>query len=335
MAVIGKDYKRAGRLLASGKLVAIPTETVYGLAANALDGQAVKDIFSTKGRPHYNPLIIHIRSKSDLGKYVTEVPELAQRLIENFWPGPLTLLLPKRAIVPDLITASLPRVAVRMPDHPLTLQLLQLLDFPLAAPSANPFCYISPTRAAHVQQQIGDKIPYILDGGACEQGLESTIVGFEDDIPVVYRLGAITPDEIEAVAGQVKIHQKSGEQPVGPGMLPYHYAPRTPLYYTSQIGELLQESNLSETGLISFRKEIDGLLKDHQVVLSATGNMQEAASKLYDSLHYLDSLNLKRIIVEKLPDYGLGMTINERLKKAAGKTTRSAAGTEGIISHEA
>ncbi|MFD2515910.1 L-threonylcarbamoyladenylate synthase [Pontibacter locisalis] len=324
MAVTGKSYKRASRLLAGGKLVAIPTETVYGLAANALDEQAVEQIFFTKGRPHYNPLIIHIGSKSDLSKYVMEVPDVAQRLIEAFWPGPLTLLLPKKDIVPDLITASLPRVAVRMPDHPLTLNLLQLLDFPLAAPSANPFCYISPTKAEHVQQQIGYKIPYILDGGPCEQGLESTIVGFEEGVPVVYRLGAITPEEIKEVAGQVLINQKSSKQPEGPGMLPFHYSPRTPLYFTDQINELLQEYDLTKTGVISFQRMIEGVPAEHQVVLSAAGNMQEAASKLYDSLHYLDRLNLSHIIAEKLPEHGLGLTINERLKKAAGKTTGSA-----------
>lgn len=321
MAATGTDYKRAGELLANGKVVAIPTETVYGLAANALNEIAVEQIFSTKGRPHFNPLIIHIGAKSDLFNYVTQVPEVAQKLIQNFWPGPLTLLLPKKDIVPDIITASLPNVAVRMPDHPLTLQLLQLLNFPLAAPSANPFCYISPTKAEHVQQQIGDKIPYILDGGPCRQGLESTIVGFDGEIPVVYRLGAITPDELESVVGPVKIHQKSGEQPVGPGMLPFHYSPRTPLYFTSQVEELLRQSDLSETGVISFQRPIEVLPKDHQVILSATGNMQEAASKLYDALHYLDGLNLSCIIAEKLPEYGLGVTMNERLKKAAAKTT--------------
>ncbi|MDX5418511.1 MAG: threonylcarbamoyl-AMP synthase, partial [Hymenobacteraceae bacterium] len=316
-----------------GKLVAIPTETVYGLAANALDEYAVEQIFVTKGRPHYNPLIIHIGAKKDLKKYVTEVPKMAQRLIDAFWPGPLTLLLPKKDVVPNIITASLPRVAVRMPDHPLTLQLLQLLDFPLAAPSANPFCYISPTKAAHVQQQIGEKIPYILDGGLCEQGLESTIVGFEEGIPVVYRLGAITPEAIEAVAGQIKMHQKSAEQPVGPGMLPYHYSPRTPLYFTDQVEELLQEADLAKTGIISFRNEVAGVPLEHQVVLSRSGDMQEAASKLYDTLHYLDSLELDCIIAEKLPEYGLGLTINERLKKAAGKTTTLAAQESMLEEH--
>ncbi|MDX5422956.1 MAG: Sua5/YciO/YrdC/YwlC family protein, partial [Hymenobacteraceae bacterium] len=226
--------------------------------------------------------------------------------------------------------ASLPRVAVRMPDHPLTLKLLQLLDFPLAAPSANPFCYISPTRAEHVQQQIGDKIPYILDGGPCVQGLESTIVGFEEGVPVVYRLGAITPEEIRAVAGQVVINQQSGKQPQGPGMLPFHYSPRTPLYFTDQVPELLQESNLSDTGVISFQRLHPEVPESHQVVLSATGNLQEAASRLYDALHYLDGLNLSRIVAEKLPEHGLGMTINERLKKAAGKTVGSGAKAEAL-----
>ncbi|MDX5437072.1 MAG: threonylcarbamoyl-AMP synthase [Pontibacter sp.] len=325
MAVIGTNFKRAGRLLTGGKLVAIPTETVYGLAANALDEYAVEQIFTTKGRPHYNPLIIHIGAKKDLTKYVTEVPEMAQRLIDAFWPGPLTLLLPKKDIVPNIITASLPRVAVRMPDHPLTLQLLQLLDFPLAAPSANPFCYISPTKAAHVQQQIGEKIPYILDGGPCEQGLESTIVGFEEGIPVVYRLGAITPEAIEAVAGQVKMHQKPAEQPVGPGMLPYHYSPGTPLYFTDHMAEMLQNADPAKTGIITFREEVAGVPSEQQVVLSRSGDMQEAASKLYDSLHYLDGLELDCIIAEKLPEHGLGLTINERLRKAAGKTAAVAA----------
>ena len=330
MAVTGKNYKRASQLLVGGKLVAIPTETVYGLAANALDELAVEQIFSTKGRPHYNPLIIHIGSQEDLYKYVTEVPEVAQRLIERYWPGPLTLLLPKKDVVPDLITASLPRVAVRMPNHPLTLKLLNLLDFPLAAPSANPFCYISPTRAEHVQQQIGEKIPYILDGGPCEQGLESTIVGFEEGTPVVYRLGAITPEEIKVVAGQVIINQKSDKQPEGPGMLPFHYSPRTPLYFTDQVSELLHASNLSDTGVISFQNLHRGVPDRHQVVLSATGNMREAASRLYESLHYLDGLNLSRIVAEKLPEHGLGMTINERLKKAAGKTAGNAARLENL-----
>ncbi|RDV11939.1 threonylcarbamoyl-AMP synthase [Pontibacter diazotrophicus] len=319
MAAIGQNIQRASRLLSGGKLVAIPTETVYGLAANALDALAVEQIFSVKNRPHFNPLIIHIGSSNELIKYVTEVPAAAQRLIEKFWPGPLTLLLPKKENVPDIVTASLPHVAVRVPDHPLTLKLLQMLEFPLAAPSANPFCYISPTRPEHVQQQIGEKIPYILDGGPCDKGVESTIVGFENNKPVVFRLGAITPEEIEEVAGEVKVHKQTGRSLLSPGMLPYHYSPRTPLYLTDRVEELLEKYGAAETGIITFHKTMDNLPQEHLAVLSPTANMSQAASNLYHSLHRLDGMNLKRIIAEKLPEKGLGKTINERLKKAAGR----------------
>jgi L-threonylcarbamoyladenylate synthase len=319
MAYIGKNVDRAGRLLAGGSVVAVPTETVYGLAANALDVYAVAEIFRVKERPHYNPLIIHLASRADLEKYVSEVPPVAEKLISHFWPGPLTLLLPKTELVPDLVTASLPHVAVRVPDHPVMLELLQKLDFPLAAPSANPFCYISPTRAEHVQQQIGDRIPYILDGGPCRAGVESTIVGFQGDIPVIYRLGAITPEQIEEVVGKVRLHVKKGHEPQSPGMLPYHYSPDATLYLTEHIEDLLKGFDVADTGIITFHKLIGGVPEEQQVVLSPAGDLEEAARNLYDALHQLDGQGLDRILAEKMPDYGLGRTINERLHKAAGK----------------
>ncbi|MFT6149838.1 MAG: L-threonylcarbamoyladenylate synthase, partial [Saprospiraceae bacterium] len=179
MATIGQDIKEAAELLKNGKVVAIPTETVYGLAANALNDAAVKLIFTTKERPMTNPLIIHLPSLEAVQIYVTELPLLAKKLAAVFCPGPLTMVLPKKPIVPDTVTANLPNVAVRIPNHPLTLELLRMLDFPLAAPSANPFGYISPTTAQHVENQLGKKIPYILDGGLCQKGLESTIVSFQ------------------------------------------------------------------------------------------------------------------------------------------------------------
>ncbi|MHA6247356.1 L-threonylcarbamoyladenylate synthase [Pontibacter sp. CAU 1760] len=320
MAAIGQDIQRAAQLLREGKVVAIPTETVYGLAANALDQQAVEEIFRVKGRPHYNPLILHIGSSDDLHKYVSAVPALAQKLIDAFWPGPLTLLLPKKDIVPHLVTASLPQVAIRVPNHPLTLQLLQQIDFPLAAPSANPFCYISPTHTEHVEQQIGNKIPYILEGGPCQQGLESTIVGFEEDVPVIYRLGAIAPEEIAEVVGEVKMHQKIDSHPVGPGMLLFHYSPRTSFYLADKPEDLLQNADLSATGMITFNRAVKDVPQEHLAILSESGNVREAARNLYQALHRLDALNLTCIIAERLPDYGLGKTINERLTKAAGKT---------------
>jgi L-threonylcarbamoyladenylate synthase len=319
MAAIGKNVERAARLLSGGRLVAVPTETVYGLAANALNEFAVADIFRAKERPLYNPLIIHIASSAELWKYVSEVPPVAAKLMEHFWPGPLTLLLPKKDTVPAIVTASLPHVAVRVPDHPLMLELLQMLDFPLAAPSANPFCYISPTRAEHVQQQIGEKIPYILDGGPCRAGVESTIVGFMEDIPVIYRLGAITPEQIEAVAGEVRMHVQKKQETLSPGMLPYHYSPATTLYLTEHPEDLLKVFDVADTGFITFHKLIAGVPEQQQVVLSPAADLEEAASNLYDALHRLDRMDLGRIIAEKLPDYGLGRTINERLHKAAGK----------------
>ncbi len=320
MAEIGKDIFKAATVLKNSGVVAIPTETVYGLAANALDEKAVAQIFTVKNRPTFNPLIIHIAHKDDLKKYVATVPEVAEKLIEKFWPGPLTLLLPKKANVPHIVTASLPNVAIRVPDHALTLQLLQALDFPLAAPSANPFGYISPTTPAHVQRQIGEKIPYILDGGACHQGVESTIVGFEDNIPVVFRLGAIPLEALQEVAGEVKLFKKSVTKIESPGMLPYHYSPKTPLYITSNVTELLTSFDPQDTGVITFHEQIDNIPAEHVKVLSANADVSEAARNLYSALHDLDGMNLKAIIAEQFPDDGLGKTLNDRLERAGKRT---------------
>jgi len=193
---IGKDIKKAAQLLKDGNVVAIPTETVYGLAANALDENAIRKVFEVKKRPITNPLIVHISGKEELSKYVLDISEIAEKLANHFWPGPLTLLLPKKTIISDFVTASFTNVAIRVPNHPMTLELLKNLPFPLVAPSANPFMYISPTTAQHVVKQLGDKIPYVLDGGICSKGLESTVIGFKNDIPVIYRMGSITLEEI-------------------------------------------------------------------------------------------------------------------------------------------
>jgi L-threonylcarbamoyladenylate synthase len=204
MAEIGRDIEKAKSLLMQGDLVAIPTETVYGLAGNALDPEAVALIFETKNRPSFDPLILHTSSIGRVEDFVSSFPEKLKILAESFWPGPLTLLLPRKSVVPDLVTSGLDRVAVRVPKHPLTLALLESLDFPLAAPSANPFGYISPTRPEHVEAQLGEKIPYILDGEACDVGLESTIVGLEEDEIVIYRLGGLEISAIEKLVGRSK-----------------------------------------------------------------------------------------------------------------------------------
>src|SRR5712672_3021710 len=205
MAEIGKDISKAADLLKQGKLVAIPTETVYGLAGNALNVEAVTRIFAAKNRPYFDPLIVHVCDPSAAGEYAERISDKALELMKRFWPGPLTVLLSKKNIVPDLVTAGLDRVGLRCPDHQMTLALLQSLPFPLAAPSANPFGYVSPTSAHHVFDQLGDKIPYVLDGGRCEVGLESTIIAEIDERLQILRLGGVSVEEIEGVVGPVAI----------------------------------------------------------------------------------------------------------------------------------
>ncbi len=316
MAITGNQVSIAKEFLLKGEVVAVPTETVYGLAGNALDEKAVLLIFEIKNRPSFDPLIVHTDSLEKVKTFVSDLPEKAQRLAEHFWPGPLTLLLQKKSIVPDLVTSGLDTVAVRIPDHPLILELLRSLEFPLAAPSANPFGYISPTTAAHVNAQLGAKIPYILDGGECEIGIESTIVGFENEDVVIYRLGGLAIDEIERVVGKVKMMPHSSSDPKAPGMLKSHYAPRKPLFLNYK--EAFVESTQAEsTGYLLFDNFIGGVPKENQRVLSRTGDMREAAHNLFAYLRELDALPVERILAERPPMKGLGLAINDRLQRAS------------------
>lgn len=255
MAEIGKDIKKSAALLTEGQLVAIPTETVYGLAGNALDENAVLQIFKAKNRPKFDPLIVHLPGIEQIHNYVEFIPDELKALAEAFWPGPLTLLLPKKSIIPDLVTSGLGKVGVRVPNHPLTRSLLDLVDFPLAAPSANPFGYISPTSASHVAHHLGDKLSYILDGGSCDVGLESTIVGMEQGQVIIYRLGGISVSEIEKLVGNVLILPQSSSNPQSPGMLKSHYAPRKPMVL-GNLDELMQQyQNEKETlAVLSFKR---------------------------------------------------------------------------------
>lgn len=314
MAITGIDIQLAKQFLLEGQLVAIPTETVYGLAGNALNIQSVSSIFETKNRPTFDPLIIHTDSLDKVMNWVTGLPESARDLANAFWPGPLTLLLPKKAIVPDLVTSGLDHVAIRIPNHQLTLELLRQLDFPLAAPSANPFGYISPTKSEHVNAQLGEKIPYILEGGECGIGIESTILGFVDDIPTIYRLGGLAIDTIENIIGKVSILPHSSSNPQAPGMLKSHYAPRKPFFLKSKeefshahdgIGCLLFDSKISVGNI------------QHQRTLSKNGDLKEAAQHLFAYLRELDTLPVEEIWAEKVPQYGLGFAINDRLTRAA------------------
>src|SRR3989337_2200969 len=219
MAEIGTDIEKAKRLLQAGELVAIPTETVYGLAGNALNLSSVTKIFEVKGRPQFDPLIVHVPDFKAVPVYAREIPEQAKILAKQFWPGPLALLLNKKESISDLVTSGLDTVGLRCPDHPITHDLLKSLGFPLAAPSANPFGYVSPTRPEHVEEQLGNKIGYILDGGVCPVGIESTIVGFEYDMPVVRRLGGLTLEKIESIIGKVRVQINSSSNPKAPGQL--------------------------------------------------------------------------------------------------------------------
>lgn len=258
MTLIGKDIQIAANLLKKDNIIAIPTETVYGLAGNALSVSAVKKIYEIKKRPLTNPLIIHLPDTTTLNKYVKNIPAIAVKLAEHFWPGVLTLLLPKNNAIPDIVTAD---VAVRIPSHPIALQLLKKLSFPLAAPSANPFGYISPTSAEDVKRILFGKIDYILDGGQCTKGIESTIVGFDGDTPIIYRVGAISPEAIKKIAGKVEINKKQIQNPLSPGMLPSHYAPDTSLYLTDNVESLLKYSRKLVQEFLHLRIHILPLLK--------------------------------------------------------------------------
>jgi len=298
-------------------VVAIPTETVYGLAGNAFNEIALQNIFEIKKRPLFNPLIVHIKSIECLEKVAIEIPENAYVLAQYFWPGPLTLILKKNTQVPNLVTAGKPTVAVRVPNHPLTLTLLDSLDFPLAAPSANPFGSISPTAAEHVFNYFENKIDVILDGGKCESGVESTIIGFEDNVPILYRHGSISIEDIESKVGKIKKHTNNNDSPDAPGMLSRHYSPTTKTYLTNNVTELLHSNIGKKVGLLLFKNKVIGENIIAQEILSESGDIKVAAQNLYAALHRLDKCKLDVIIAEIFPDKGLGKTINDRLQRAA------------------
>lgn len=318
---IGKNITTAQTELQAGNIVAIPTETVYGLAGNALNTNAVIKIFETKNRPSFDPLIVHTFDIPSIESFA-HLTDKAKDLFQAFSPGPITILLEKKPNIPDLVTSGLPRVAVRIPKHPLTLELLRGLDFPLAAPSANPFGYISPTTAEHVAAQLGDKIPYILDGGACTVGVESTIIGFENNETFVYRLGGLSIEDLEKVVGKVNLQLNQSSNPHAPGMLKSHYAPRKPLYLVPIEDFLLKNEANTEgskrIGVLSFQKDYSSYPHvASQIILSPKGSTHEAAQHLFAGMRQLDASNVDCITAEKLPEMGLGLAVNDRLKRAA------------------
>ncbi len=317
---IGTDVERAASLIVHAGLVAFATETVYGLGANALDAHAVARIFEVKRRPRFDPLIVHVAAPAWLDRLVTSVPDNARRLIDRFWPGPLTLVLPKTPLVPDIVTAGLPSVGVRMPAHPSARRFLELAGTPVAAPSANLFGHVSPTTAQHVAEQLGSRIDYILDGGPCSIGVESTVLDMSGPSAVLLRPGGLSREQIEEVVGPVKqANTSSGDENPqrSPGMLSTHYAPRTPLMLLGREGSL---PNVARLGLLSLVPESPLAPFAAVEILSPRGDLTEGAANLFAAMRRLDNQELDLIVARPVPHTGLGEAINDRLKRAARRS---------------
>lgn len=312
---IGTDINRAAELLRIGELVAVPTETVYGLAANALNEDAVLKIYHAKNRPRFNPLILHVASFDKLKEYAEEIPAACIKLASEFSPGPISFLLNKKKSVPDLITAGSKKVVIRIPNHPMLLALLNQIDFPLAAPSANPSGFVSPVTAQHVLEGLNGKIPYILDGGECKIGLESTIVGFENGKTILYRLGGISKEAIETILGNEVELNLTHTAPDTPGQLKSHYATATPLYF-GNAEDLIKKYAGKNFVVITLNKKFNAIISSMQFQLSASGDLNEAARNLFKTLRAADELGADMIIAERMPDKDLGAVINDRLQRA-------------------
>lgn len=324
------NLQRLAAALTRGELVAVPSETVYGLAADALNAKACEAIFQAKGRPANDPLIVHVSNQRQLAALITEFPLEARLLAKAFWPGPLTMVLHKTSAVPEIVTAGLPSVAVRMPAHPLFRKLIQLSDRPLAAPSANPFAYISPTTAAHVKAGLGGRIPSILDGGACPIGVESTIIDLRNPRrPVLLRPGGVAREALADTLGrpiqvvQARLAAEFTDAAEAPGQLWRHYSPRTPLQLHDQLTLQYLSTCPADEAILLQQKPKDLILGDAPRCfwLSEDGRAEEVAKNLFESLRRLDEGRWQRLHVERSPlKKGLGPAINDRLSRAATKT---------------
>ena len=312
----------AAALIKQGKCVAFPTETVYGLGANALDEAAVKKIFKIKGRPSNNPIIVHLSSVKDIAQVANLKDELIKSRFESlnkFWPGPLTVIVPKKNIVPDIVTAGLKNIGVRIPSHPIALSLIKKAEVPIAAPSANSSTYVSPTQATHVADCLGEKVDIILDGGSSEIGIESTVIDISGTVPTILRPGTITKEQISEVLPDVILKDEvtKAEEMLSPGLLPKHYSPKTPVKLLSNI----EISNLPEkSALVSFRSQHEADIQDAFELISpltAHGDLKEAASRLYSTLRNLDKSGVEIIVIEDCHDKGLGQALQNRLKRAS------------------
>ena len=306
--------KKAAAALRKGGVVAFPTETVYGLGADGLDPAACARVFEIKGRPRFDPLILHECSAARARRLFSRVPPAAERLMKKFWPGPLTLVLPRSRAVPDIVTAGLPTVAVRVPACRSALALIKAAGRPVAAPSANRFGRLSPTTAAHVLAQLGDAPDFILDGGRAKIGVESTIIAFRGGSPVLLRPGGLPLEEIEKVAGPA-VKAAPGKAPAAPGCLKKHYAPAARLKLIAQ-GAPVKPS--AGAAYLAFSRRPAGAWAAVKV-LSRRGDLREAAAGLFGALHALERSGAKVIYAEKVPPHGLGRAIMDRLRRAAAR----------------
>ncbi len=317
------DIAQAAAIIRAGGLVAFPTETVYGLGADALSAQAVARIFEAKARPRFDPVIVHVASWEEAERLWWNVPELARELAERFWPGPLTLVLPKSQLVPDIVTAGLATVAVRMPDHEAALALIRAAGRPIAAPSANRFGRPSPTHHEHVLDSLGGKIEAVLACGPTPVGIESTVISLTEDPPLVLRPGGTPLEALREVVGKLRLEPPRVNQGAAPapGTLPRHYVPETPLFLlaggTPARGEKLPRKRC---GLLAFRRGWHDFARVE--VLSESGDLREAAANFFSALHALDRAGLSAIVAEPVPEEGLGVAIMDRLKRAAAGRAR-------------
>lgn len=302
-------------LLRDEAVVGVPTETVYGLAGNALKDVSLRKIFEVKGRPMLDPLIVHF-SSIEQAEIHAEFNERARALAAQFWPGALTLVLPKKDTISDLVTAALPSVAVRVPGHPIFRSLLERLEFPLAAPSANPFGYVSPTLAEHVVATLGDRILAVLDGGACEHGVESTIVDLRDpDAPKLLRPGPLSAEQLGMQDVDMELKQSSNElAQAAPGMLTQHYSPNTPI---TLFGHDQQPNNVQKSEAVLYNTKPTGILAENTFWLSESGDLTEIAHNLFMLIQKLDVRDYTQLKVERAEHVDIGIAVNDRLSRAA------------------
>ncbi|WP_418791138.1 L-threonylcarbamoyladenylate synthase [Phosphitispora sp. TUW77] len=333
LSSIDEDLAKAAQLIRDGGLVAFPTETVYGLGANALDPKAVSEIFNAKGRPADNPLIVHISDVSQVYNLSDEVTIPAERVMEAFWPGPLTVVLPRKPGVPDVVTSGLDTVAVRMPDHPVALGIISRAGVPVAAPSANSSGKPSPTTAGHVAEDLSGKIDAVVDGGPCRVGVESTVIDLTQEPPVILRPGGVTQEELEGVLGHVETAASFAEDYVGaprsPGMKYRHYSPKAEVVLvigehadeiTQKVSELLAKYHCQGkiTGVLAAAETAAKYSSDAVFNLGSRECPEEIARSLFYGLRYLDMQGVDIIISEGYSEKGIGAAVMNRLKKAAG-----------------